>query len=125
FDGNDGVNHTIEGGKFYKKDGYYYLLAPAGGVATGWQIALRSKNVYGPYEVKRVLDQGKTEINGPHQGGLVQTQTGEWWFIHFQDKGPYGRVTHLQRSEERRVGKGCRWGWSTILVREDDILVIG
>lgn len=96
FDGNDGVNHTIEGGKFYKKDGYYYLLAPAGGVEMGWQIALRSKNVYGPYEVKRVLDQGKTEINGPHQGGLVQTQTGEWWFIHFQDKGPYGRVTHLQ-----------------------------
>lgn len=96
FDGNDGVNHTIEGGKFYKKDGYYYLLAPAGGVATGWQIALRSKNVYGPYEVKRVLDQGKTDVNGPHQGGLVQTQTGEWWFVHFQDKGPYGRVAHLQ-----------------------------
>lgn len=96
FDGNDGVNHTIEGGKFYKKDGYYYLLAPAGGVEMGWQIALRSKNVYGPYEVKRVLDQGKTDINGPHQGGLVQTQTGEWWFVHFQDKGPYGRVAHLQ-----------------------------
>ena len=96
FDGNDGVNHTVEGGKFYKKDGYYYLLAPAGGVATGWQIALRSKNIYGPYEVKRVLEQGKTNINGPHQGGLVNTQTGEWWFIHFQDKGVYGRVAHLQ-----------------------------
>lgn len=96
FDGNDGVNHTIEGGKFYKKDGYYYLLAPAGGVEMGWQIALRSKDVFGPYEVKRVLDQGNTDINGPHQGGLVQTQTGEWWFIHFQDKGPYGRVAHLQ-----------------------------
>jgi len=96
FDGNDGVNHTVEGGKFYKKDGYYYLLAPAGGVATGWQIALRSKNVYGPYEVKTVLAQGKTQINGPHQGGLVDTKTGEWWFMHFQDKGPYGRVIHLQ-----------------------------
>ena len=96
FDGNDGINHTIEGGKFYKKDGWYYLLAPAGGVVNGWQIALRSKNIYGPYEVKRVLDQGKTNINGPHQGGLVQTQTGEWWFLHFQDKGPYGRIIHLQ-----------------------------
>ncbi|MDR0713391.1 MAG: glycoside hydrolase 43 family protein, partial [Bacteroidales bacterium] len=84
FDGNDGVNHTVEGGKFYKKDGYYYILAPAGGVATGWQLALRSKQVYGPYEAKRVLAQGKTEINGPHQGGLVNTQTGEWWFMHFQ-----------------------------------------
>ncbi|MGC4235750.1 MAG: glycoside hydrolase 43 family protein [Niabella sp.] len=96
FDGNDGINHTVEGGKFYKKDGYYYLLAPAGGVATGWQIALRSKSIYGPYEVKRVLDQGKTNINGPHQGGLVQTQTGEWWFLHFQDKAAYGRIIHLQ-----------------------------
>lgn len=96
FDGNDGVNHTVEGGKFYKKDGYYYLLAPTGGVAMGWQIALRSKNIYGPYEVKRVLDRGNTSINGPHQGGLVETQTGESWFIHFQDKGPYGRIIHLQ-----------------------------
>ncbi|MGJ7030227.1 glycoside hydrolase family 43 protein [Niabella hirudinis] len=96
FDGNDGINHTVEGGKFYKKDGYYYLLAPAGGVATGWQIALRSKSIYGPYEVKRVLAQGATAVNGPHQGGLVDTKTGEWWFLHFQDKGPYGRIVHLQ-----------------------------
>lgn len=96
YDGNDGINHTVEGGKFYKKDGYYYMLAPAGGVAIGWQLAFRSKNIYGPYEVKTVLAQGNTDINGPHQGGMVQTQTGEWWFLHFQDKGPYGRVIHLQ-----------------------------
>jgi len=96
FDGNDGINHTVEGGKFYKKDGYYYLLAPAGGVVNGWQIALRSKNIEGPYVVKKVLAQGTTAINGPHQGGLVDTKTGEWWFLHFQDKGPYGRILHLQ-----------------------------
>lgn len=96
YDGNDGINHTVEGGKFYKKDGYYYMLAPAGGVAMGWQLAFRSKSVYGPYEVKKVLAQGNTQINGPHQGGMVQTQTGEWWFLHFQDKGVYGRVLHLQ-----------------------------
>ncbi|WP_346066742.1 glycoside hydrolase family 43 protein [Sphingobacterium siyangense] len=96
FDGNDGINHTVEGGKFYKKDGYYYLLAPAGGVATGWQIALRSKEVYGPYEVKTVLAQGATAINGPHQGGLVDTRNGEWWFLHFQDVGAIGRIAHLQ-----------------------------
>lgn len=96
YDGLEQGNHTTEGGKFYKKDGYYYLLAPAGGVVTGWQIALRSKNIYGPYEVKTVLAQGNTNVNGPHQGGLVQTQTGEWWFLHFQDKGVYGRIIHLQ-----------------------------
>lgn len=96
YDGLEQGNHTTEGGKFYKKDGYYYLLAPAGGVVTGWQIALRSKNIYGPYQVKTVLAQGNTNVNGPHQGGLVQTQTGEWWFLHFQDKGVYGRIIHLQ-----------------------------
>lgn len=96
FDGNDGLNHTIEGPKFYKSNGYYYILAPAGGVEGGWQLALRSKNVYGPYESKRVMAQGKTNINGPHQGGWVETQTGESWFVNFQDKGVYGRVIHLQ-----------------------------
>ena len=96
FDGNDGVNHTIEGPKFYKRNGYYYILAPAGGVEGGWQLALRSKKVYGPYECKRVMAQGKTNINGPHQGGWVETQTGESWFVNFQDKGVYGRVIHLQ-----------------------------
>lgn len=95
FDGNDGVNHTIEGPKFYKRNGYYYMLAPAGGVEQGWQLALRSKNVYGPYEPKIVMAQGKTNINGPHQGAWVETNTGESWFVHFQDKAMYGRVIHL------------------------------
>lgn len=95
FDGHD--NHqTVEGPKFYKHNGYYYIFAPAGGVATGWQLVLRSKNPYGPYEDKIVMAQGKTKINGPHQGAWVDTQTGEDWFLHFQDVGIYGRVIHLQ-----------------------------
>ena len=94
----DGHAHqpTIEGPKFYKRNGFYYIFAPAGGVSTGWQLVLRSKNIYGPYEEKIVMDQGNTTINGPHQGAWIQTQTGEDWFIHFQDKGAYGRVIHLQ-----------------------------
>jgi beta-xylosidase len=87
---------TIEGPKLYKRNGYYYLFAPAGGVSTGWQLALRSKNIYGPYERKVVLQQGSTTINGPHQGAWINTPSGEDWFIHFQDKGAYGRITHLQ-----------------------------
>ncbi|MDR6969402.1 beta-xylosidase [Flavobacterium arsenatis] len=87
---------TIEGPKIYKRNGFYYIFAPAGGVATGWQTVMRSKNIYGPYEKKKALDQGKTSINGPHQGAWVQTQNGEDWFIHFQDKGIFGRVVHLQ-----------------------------
>lgn len=95
FDGNDGVNHTIEGAKFYKRNGFYYLFAPAGGVVSGWQLVMRSKDVYGPYEARIVIAQGKTDINGPHQGGWVDTPAGESWFLHFQDKGAYGRVLHL------------------------------
>lgn len=87
---------TIEGPKVYKRDGYYYIFAPAGGVTNGWQTVLRSKNIYGPYEEKIVMHQGNTDINGPHQGGLVTTELGEDWFIHFQDAATMGRITHLQ-----------------------------
>ena len=95
FSGHD-QHHTVEGPKFYKRGDYYYLFAPAGGVATGWQLILRSKDIYGPYEEKVVLEQGSTEINGPHQGALVDTKTGESWFLHFQEVLPYGRILHLQ-----------------------------
>ncbi len=87
---------TIEGPKFKKRNGYYYILAPAGGVSHGWQTVLRSKNIYGPYEAKIVLHQGSTQVNGPHQGGLVELDSGESWFVHFQEKQPYGRIMHLQ-----------------------------
>jgi beta-xylosidase len=87
---------TLEGPKFLKKDGWYYILAPAGGVTAGWQVALRSKHIYGPYEDKIVLECGDTCVNGPHQGAMVDLPNGEWWFIHFQDAGVYGRIVHLQ-----------------------------
>jgi beta-xylosidase len=95
FDGHD-ANPTVEGPKFYKRNGYYYIFAPAGGVAPGWQLAMRSKNIFGPYISKMVMAQGKSVINGPHQGAWVDTQTGEDWFLNFQDKGAYGRILHLQ-----------------------------
>jgi beta-xylosidase len=95
FDGHV-TDPTIEGPKFYKRNGWYYIFAPGGGVSTGWQTVLRSKNIYGPYERKVVLHQGSTTINGPHQGAWVDTKTGEHWFLHFQDKEAYGRIVHLQ-----------------------------
>ena len=95
FDGNGTGNRTCEGPKFYKRDGYYWIMCPAGGVPTGFQLAMRSKSPYGPYEYMIVLQQGKTAINGPHQGGWVHTKYGEDWFLHFQDKEAYGRVVHL------------------------------
>lgn len=112
FDGHIG-NETIEGPKFYKRDGWYYIFAPAGGVPTGWQTVLRSKNIWGPYEWKIVMAQGNTNINGPHQGAWVDTPDGkEDWFFHFQDKEAYGRVVHLQP---------MKWvdGWPVIGVDKD------
>ena len=95
FDGHE-HHETCEGPKFYKRNGYYYIFTPAGGVVAGWQLVLRSKNPYGPYEEKVVMAQGKSTINGPHQGAWVDTTTGEDWFLNFQDVGAYGRLTHLQ-----------------------------
>ncbi|MCR5558648.1 MAG: family 43 glycosylhydrolase [Butyrivibrio sp.] len=98
FNGNDPKHpaFTIEGPKVYKRDGYYYIWAPAGGVKDGYQVVLRSRDIHGPYEIKEVMHTGNTVINGPHQGGLVDTVNGDEWFIHFQDRGLYGRICHLQ-----------------------------
>ena len=96
YDGADHKDLTVEGPKAYKRDGMYWILCPAGGVKTGYQLALRSKNIYGPYERRVVLCQGSTPVNGPHQGGWVNDGHGNDWFIHFQDRDAYGRITHLQ-----------------------------
>jgi beta-xylosidase len=93
----DSVRHpTMEGPKFHKRDGWYYLFTPAGGVATGWQTVLRARTPLGPYEDRIVLAQGATAVNGPHQGAWVELANGTHWFTHFQDRGAYGRVVHLQ-----------------------------
>lgn len=98
---------VTEGPKLYKKDGYYYLFAPSGGVKQGWQGVFRSRRIEGPYEARNVLDQGRTDINGPHQGTWVTTKAGEDWFIHFQDTDSYGRRVFLEP---------MRWknGWPVI-----------
>ncbi|MFF2216204.1 glycoside hydrolase family 43 protein [Streptomyces antibioticus] len=87
---------TLEGPKLYRHDGRFWILAPAGGVATGWQGAFRARDFFGPYEERIVLEQGDTDVNGPHQGGWVRTPSGEDWFLHFQQRDAYGRVVHLQ-----------------------------
>lgn len=104
---------TIEGPKLYKRNGYYYIFAPAGGVKPGWQTVLRSRKILGPYEEKIVLHQGNSRVNGPHQGAWVDTQKGEDWFLHFQDVGSAGRIVHLQP---------MRWenDWPVIGVNADE-----
>ncbi|MBR1770800.1 MAG: family 43 glycosylhydrolase [Lachnospiraceae bacterium] len=96
YDGRPTENDTIEGPKVYKKDGWYYIFAPAGGVKGGFQVVLRARNIHGPYEYKVVMRQGDSPVNGPHQGAWVDTVTGEDWFLHFQDVYAGGRIVHLQ-----------------------------
>lgn len=96
YDGIPAGNNTTEGTKLYKRNGWYYIFAPAGGVATGWQVVARSRSIYGPYEARTVMAQGTADINGPHQGAWIDTPSGEHWFIHFQEIQPAGRVLHLQ-----------------------------
>lgn len=95
YDGHE-IDPTVEGPKCYFRNGYYYVFAPAGGVSTGWQLVLRSKQILGPYERKVVLHQGGTQVNGPHQGAWVSTPAGKDWFLHFQDRDAFGRIVHLQ-----------------------------
>lgn len=87
---------VAEGTKLFIKDGKYYLNIPEGGVGTGWQQIGFADNIYGPYAMRTVLEQGSTDINGPHQGALVDTPDGQWWFYHFQGTDCLGRVVHLQ-----------------------------
>lgn len=88
--------HTIEGPKIYRRGGWYYIFAPAGGVAEGYQAVFRATDIRGPYESRIVLAQGSTPVNGPHQGAWVDTPSGQDWFLHFQELPAHGRVVHLQ-----------------------------
>jgi beta-xylosidase len=86
----------LEGPKVYKRNGYYYIFAPFGGVEKGAQVVLRARDIGGPYAWRVVLRQGGTALEGPHQGGWVETPSGQSWFIHFNSTGAFGRITYLE-----------------------------
>ena len=123
YDGVPDGNFTTEGPKFYKRNGEYWLFFPAGGVGGGWQVAARAKTPFGPFEAKTVMAQGKTKINGPHQGAWVHCEvvhpfgeksgSGEDWFVHFSDRDAYGRIVYLEPMKWREDG------WPVIGVDED------
>jgi beta-xylosidase/enterochelin esterase-like enzyme len=90
------IRKGLEGTHVYKINGYYYLYCTYGGL-DGIQVALRSKNIYGPYEEKVVIRDTTHGVNfGIHQGALIKTQSGEWWTVLFVDSGPFGRFPSLQ-----------------------------
>lgn len=87
---------VLEGPKLLKRNGWYYIFAPYGGVEKGPQAVMRSRDIWGPYEHRTVLAQGSTKVQAPHQGGYVETPNGDGWFAHFNSTGAYGRIVHLQ-----------------------------
>jgi beta-xylosidase len=91
------IRKGLEGSHVYQLNGYYYLYCTYGG-ADGFQVALRSRSIWGPYEEKIVIrETDKSNVNfGIHQGALIQTSTGEWWTMLFMDMGPFGRFPSLQ-----------------------------
>lgn len=113
---SSGKRFGMEGSHVYKVNGMYYIFCPAGGTE-GWQMCLRSKSIYGPYEQKVIFqDDTSYPRNGLHQGGMVQLKNGDWWFIIMQDRGAIGRVPHLLP---------VRWvdGWPMLGVDGKDAIV--
>ncbi len=86
---------VLEGSRFYKINGNYYifLTRPANG-----QYILKSSSPFGPYELREVLLDLRGPVAGggvPHQGGLVETQNGDWYYMSFVDAYPGGRIPAL------------------------------
>ena len=100
------VKSGLEGSRLYKIGDYYYIYATYGGFPA-YQTIFRSKNIFGPYEEKFLLDDRNI-----HQGALVATESGEWWTVLFADKGAYGRMPYL-------LPVTWKEGWPSIDVNSD------
>jgi beta-xylosidase len=90
---------ALEGPKLGKRNGYYYIFAPEGGIDNGYQVVFRSSAILGPYQSKTILEQGSTTTNGPHQGSWIDLPSGQSWFYHFQQNGGWGRIAHLEPAQ--------------------------
>lgn len=94
----EGFILRAEGTHIYHIGEYYYILEidwPMGGPRT--ETCWRSKELMGEYERKVILSStfdGRSD--GVAQGGIIETQKGDWYAIMFQDHGAVGRIPTLQ-----------------------------
>ncbi|WP_221312966.1 glycoside hydrolase family 43 protein [Granulicella aggregans] len=90
-----GVDY-IEGSRFYKINGNYYIFTTR---PPNDEYVLKSTTgPFGPYTLQKLVVSAKSPIangGGPHQGGIVQTQKGDWYYMAFVDAYPNGRVPVL------------------------------
>ncbi|HEY5508147.1 MAG TPA: glycoside hydrolase 43 family protein [Paludibacter sp.] len=86
---------TSEANKMFKRNGYYYFFFSEVRKADGFRpripVLLRSKKIYGPYELKEILhSQGVDKDFEPNQGSLVDTPDGkDWYFVTHHGTGHF------------------------------------
>ena len=85
----------LEGARFYNINGNYYLwlTKPA-----DEQHVLKADNPWGPYTEHSVLERMASPIPNagtPHQGAIVDTPNGDWYYMGFLDAYPNGRIPVL------------------------------
>ena len=96
---SDSIIHQSQGSeanKLYRINEYYYHffseVKPEGRVI----MMERSKNIYGPWEIKQLNHVNKVQDREPNQGGLIQLTSGEWWFFTHHGSGDWeGRPASL------------------------------
>jgi len=89
----------VEGTRFYKKGGIYYILLTNPGVGSGEIILKSTQGPFGPYsDWHRVLQNNGNPVpsaGSPYQGALVDTPAGDWWYVAFVNRYPGGRIPVL------------------------------
>jgi len=91
---NEGAGR--EANKLYKINGTYYHLYSEVGPGGRRVMMQRAKRITGPYTEKRQLNHPQAEFNEPNQGGIVQTEKGDWYFLTHHGHGEWeGRPASL------------------------------
>lgn len=98
FHSNQSIGY-VEGARFYKKGGKYYVMLTNPGVGEGEIILKSSGGPMGPYDTwRQMLKNNGNPVAGagrPYQGALVDTPKGDWHYIAFVNRFPGGRIPVL------------------------------
>ena len=97
----------LEGSRVIKYNGKYYLLMISHVYAPGKhrrEVCYRADDIHGPYEKQVILESEFGGFSYEAQGTIVDSPSGDWYGIIFQDRGGVGRVLTVMP---------CRWinGW--------------
>lgn len=86
---------TIEGSRMYKINGNYYIAVTQPTPGGEWMLKSNSGTPWGPYTIKSFVNNVGNPVAGalqPHQGGIVDTPDGRWFYMGFIDAYPGGRI---------------------------------